>query len=159
MFDVWVFLDTETKNEEELPWYRTLTPYKLYVLLILLVTYLLNQLDRYMLAISSKAMAQEIHFGDKACMKNSSVLDSALGGIKCEKLTSEYRYEGTDDGTYMYIDWVFTCSSPELKAQVSLSDHLLSVVCPSVNFSHFHLLLKNHLQAQFQPNLPQSILG
>ena len=39
-------------------------------------------------------------------------------------------------------------SSPELKAQVSFSDHLLSVVClsvcPSVNFSHFHLLLQNH---------------
>ena len=38
-------------------------------------------------------------------------------------------------------------SSPELKAQVSFSDHLSSVVCLSVrlcNFSHFHLLLKNH---------------
>ena len=43
-------------------------------------------------------------------------------------------------------------SSPELKAQVSFSDHLssgacLSVrlsVCLSVNFSHFHLLLQNH---------------
>ena len=38
-------------------------------------------------------------------------------------------------------------SSPELKAQVSFSDHLSSVVCPSVclcKFSHFHLLLQNH---------------
>ena len=39
-------------------------------------------------------------------------------------------------------------SSPELKAQVSFSDQFLSVVCPSVclsvNFSHCHLLLKNH---------------
>ena len=47
-------------------------------------------------------------------------------------------------------------SSPELKAQVSFSDHLSSVVCLSVhpsvclsvrlsvNFSHFHLLLQNH---------------
>ena len=46
-------------------------------------------------------------------------------------------------------------SSPELKAQVSFSDHLSSVVCLSVhpsvrpsvclsvNFSHFHLLLQN----------------
>ena len=39
-------------------------------------------------------------------------------------------------------------SLPELKAQVSFSDRLFSVirlyVCLSVNFSHFHLL-KNHL--------------
>ena len=44
------------------------------------------------------------------------------------------------------IQWVF--SSPELKAQVSFSDRLLSVVClsvcPSVNFSHFQLLFQNH---------------
>ena len=52
--------------------------------------------------------------------------------------------------------WQIIFISPELKAQVSISDHLPSVVCPSVrpsvclsvclsvNFSHFHLLLKNH---------------
>lgn len=82
----------EAKVEEEVPWYRTLTPYKLYVLLILLVTYLLNQLDRYMLAISSKAMAQEIHFGDKACMKNTSAQDSDFNGLKCETFSSADRY-------------------------------------------------------------------
>ena len=55
---------------------------------------------------------------------------------------------------YKYSWSIF--SSPELKAQVSFSDHLSSVVClsvcpfvclsvrPSVNFSHFHLLLQNH---------------
>ncbi|PIK45432.1 hypothetical protein BSL78_17707 [Apostichopus japonicus] len=42
--------------------------YPLYVLLLLLVTYLLNQLDRYALAICAKPMAQEIHFGDQGCM-------------------------------------------------------------------------------------------
>lgn len=80
--------EPEAKVEEEVPWYQTLTPYKLYVLLILLVTYLLNQLDRYMLAISSKAMAQEIHFGDKACMKNTSAQDSDFNGLKCETFSS-----------------------------------------------------------------------
>ena len=55
---------------------------------------------------------------------------------------------------YKYSWSIF--SSPELKAQVSFSDHLSSVVClsicpfvclsvrPYVNFSHFHLLLQNH---------------
>ena len=57
-----------------------------------------------------------------------------------------------------FFDTLF--SSPELKAQVSFSDHLSSVVCLSVClsvrpsvclsvclsviFSHFHLLLQNH---------------
>ena len=53
-----------------------------------------------------------------------------------------------------HIPCVF--SSPELKAQVSFSDHLSSVVCLSVrpsvrpsvclsvNFLYFHLLLQNH---------------
>ena len=39
-------------------------------------------------------------------------------------------------------------SSPEPKAQVSFSDHNLSivvVVIVVVNFSHFHLLLVDHL--------------
>ena len=47
-----------------------------------------------------------------------------------------------------YVAQLCIISSPELKAQVSFSDHLSSVVCLSVrlsvNFSHFHLLLQNH---------------
>jgi hypothetical protein len=48
--------------------FRKATPYSIYVLLILLVTYLLNQLCRYTLPIVAKEMAQDIHFGDRACM-------------------------------------------------------------------------------------------
>ena len=65
-------------------------------------------------------------------------------------------------------------SSPELKAQLSFSDHLSSVVClsvclyvcpsvclsvrPSVNFSHFHLLLQNHW-TNFNQTWPKASLG
>ena len=57
-------------------------------------------------------------------------------------------------------------SSPELKAQVSFSDHLSSVVCLSVclsvrlsvNFSHFHLLLQNHW-ANFNQTWHKASLG
>ena len=62
--------------------------------------------------------------------------------------------------------FLFFFSSPELKAQVSFSDHLSSVVCPSVclsvclsvNFSHFHLLLQNHW-ANFNQTWPKASLG
>ena len=61
-------------------------------------------------------------------------------------------------------------SSPELKAQVSFSDHLSSVVCLSVrpsvclsvrlsvNFTHFHLLLQNHW-AKFNQTWHKASLG
>ena len=50
-------------------------------------------------------------------------------------------------------------SSPELKAQVSVSDHNLPVVVVivSVNFSHF-VSFPEPL-GQFQPNLAQNIFG
>ena len=56
----------------------------------------------------------------------------------------------------------FVFSSPELKAQVSFSDHLSSVVCLSVRLSVCKLFTFSSSQVpqgQFQPNLAQSILG
>eukprot|EP00753_Platysulcus_tardus_P002744 PLAT11858.1.p1 GENE.PLAT11858.1~~PLAT11858.1.p1 ORF type:complete len:470 (-),score=246.17 PLAT11858.1:83-1492(-) len=38
--------------------------YSLYVLLLLLLTYLTNQLDRYLLGITSKELERDLHFGD-----------------------------------------------------------------------------------------------
>ena len=49
-------------------------------------------------------------------------------------------------------------SSPELKAQVSFSDHPYSGVRPSVNFSHFQLLLNNHW-ANFNQSWHKASLG
>ena len=48
--------------------FRQASPYSLYVLLLLLVVYMINQLDRYALTIVAMPMAQEIHFGDRSCM-------------------------------------------------------------------------------------------
>ncbi|XP_077986710.1 MFS-type efflux pump MSMEG_3705-like [Glandiceps talaboti] len=49
--------------------------YAVYVLILLLIAYLLNQLDRYALAIVTQPMAQDIHYGDQSCLKNNSVPD------------------------------------------------------------------------------------
>ena len=66
----------------------------------------------------------------------------------------------------LYARFGFYCqlmfSSPELKAQVSFSDQLSSVVCPSfhlsVIFSHVYLLLQNHW-ATFNQNWHKVSLG
>jgi len=47
--------------------------YSVYVLCMLLLTYLVNQLDRFVLGIVTKPMSQELGYGDFACMKNDSV--------------------------------------------------------------------------------------
>ena len=86
--------------------------YSVYVLLLFLITYLLNQLDRYMLAIVTKPLAQasifffaicyeflinplflyqEIHYGDLACMTNTSAT-LQTPQRECQKLTNESRY-------------------------------------------------------------------
>ncbi len=47
-------------------------PYSLYVLLVLMVVYLLNQLDRFVLGIAGKSLARDLHFGTLSCYLNSS---------------------------------------------------------------------------------------
>lgn len=52
-------------------------PYSLYVLVVLYLTYMLNQLDRYALSITSIETAQELKYGDKACFKADNVSKEA----------------------------------------------------------------------------------
>ena len=84
-----------------------------------------------------------------------------------------FLYDCLNWDLHLFHVWVFF-SSPELKTQVSFSDHLsfvvclsvrLSVrpsvrpsVCLSVNFSHFHLLLFNHW-ANFTQTWHKASLG
>jgi hypothetical protein len=46
--------------------------YPIYVVFILLAAYLLNQLDRYTLSIVAKPLSQDLKFGDKSCLANST---------------------------------------------------------------------------------------
>lgn len=83
LFSVWInifVVDLVVSGES---WHQTLSPYRVYVLFILLFTYFFNQLDCYMLAITIKPMAQKIHFGDLSCMVNTSFSDSESEGVKC----------------------------------------------------------------------------
>ncbi|XP_064420414.1 D-galactonate transporter [Latimeria chalumnae] len=66
--------------------FRTAGCYPVYVLCLLLIIYLLNQLDRYILAIVILPLAQEIHFGDQSCLWNESV---PQGSLKCNNISAE----------------------------------------------------------------------
>lgn len=87
---------------------KKVRPYQLYVLLVFLITYLLNQLDRYMLAITIKPMAQELEFGDKGCMIMSNYSESDLGDVKCNALTEKKCIEttvGNGSQKHTVCDW------------------------------------------------------
>lgn len=60
---------------------RNVKLYALYVLLMMLIAYLLNQLDRYTLPIVTKSAGYDLRYGELVCMKthNKSVL-SVING-------------------------------------------------------------------------------
>lgn len=62
--------------------------YAVYVLFLLLSAYLLNQLDRYALAVSSQPMAHDIKFGDKGCLPYNSTFSSEYKDF-CVKSTKD----------------------------------------------------------------------
>ncbi|XP_013388870.1 protein spinster homolog 1 [Lingula anatina] len=69
---------------------RSASLYSLYVLLLLLIAYLLNQLDRYTLAIVTQPMAQEIHYGDHGCLDNTeNVTHKENSTVTCKKILNE----------------------------------------------------------------------
>ena len=46
--------------------------YSLYVLLVLFLTFMLDQLDRYALPITSIEAAQDLKYGDRSCLRLSN---------------------------------------------------------------------------------------
>ena len=70
-------------NRERIPGYgvfimvRKVRLYALYVLLMMLIAYLLNQLDRYTLPIVTKSAGYDLKYGDLICMEthNTTILD------------------------------------------------------------------------------------
>lgn len=78
-----------TIDPDNRPMLKTFNLTNVWALFLFLLTYLLNQLDRFLFGITAKSMAQEIHFGDRACMINTSFTESDLVSdngtdFKCE---------------------------------------------------------------------------
>lgn len=51
---------------------RSVRPYSIYVLVVLMVVYLLNQLDRFVLGIAGRSLSRDLKFGDRSCYLNES---------------------------------------------------------------------------------------
>lgn len=61
--------------------------YSIYVLLLLVIAYLLNQLDRYTLGIVTKPMSRDLEYGDQACFRNSSLPSTVFKSAVCNATT------------------------------------------------------------------------
>lgn len=67
---------------------RSAKPYSLYVLVVLMVVYLLNQLDRFVLGIAGKSLAKDLHFGTLSCYLSTSNISTSCD-INCNGTNSE----------------------------------------------------------------------
>lgn len=84
----------EVVEADDRSWWQTINIKNSWGLFLFLLTYLLNQLDRFLFGVTAKAMAQEIHFGDLACMINTTFSDKDLVGgnnktLSCEATTAD----------------------------------------------------------------------
>merc|ERR1712012_204427 len=67
------------------------TLYLGYVLSALVLIYLMNQLDRYLLTVLTTFMAPDIHYGNQICLANSntSVDESLTRDVDCSAAINE----------------------------------------------------------------------
>lgn len=77
--------------------------YSIYVLIILLIAYLLNQLDRYTLPIVTSQMAQDLHYGDQVCMVNSTAGTNSSFVSLCKNVSTENRCASLTDENGTHI--------------------------------------------------------
>ena len=76
---------------------RNVKIYALYVLLMMLIAYLLNQLDRYTLPIVTKSAGYDLRYGDLVCMKTHN--KTVLRALKDDNILTNITTDlcGSDD--------------------------------------------------------------
>lgn len=79
-----------------LPFLKGTRPYALYVLCVLMVVFMLNQKDRFLLGVTGRVVAKDLGFGDRSCvphvpaMNNKSNISSST---LCDGECLEIRHE------------------------------------------------------------------
>ena len=70
-----------------LPFLKGTRPYALYVLVVLMLVFTLNQNDRFLLGATGDAVVKALHFGDFSCTANkTNVSSSGSCDSSCAKL-------------------------------------------------------------------------
>lgn len=81
--------------------------YPTYVLAIVSIGYICGELGHYLIGVTSKAIAKELHFGDIACqLNNTEVYLSELPTLCSTANDSDTCYSYTLNGT-PYCEWTY----------------------------------------------------
>ena len=73
-----------------LPFLKGTRPYSLYVLVVLMLVFTLNQKDRFLLGVTGDAVVKALRFGDYSCSPNkSNVSGSGSCDSSCAKLRTQ----------------------------------------------------------------------
>nr|KAF7434972.1 hypothetical protein H0235_003163 [Vespula pensylvanica] len=91
--------------------------YKPYALAIVSVGYVLGELGHYVIGVTSKATAEDLHYGDISCQLNSSTLSLIELPIRCEQAQNE-----------TYINQKFTKRINKIIGYVDLPNLLIDYV-------------------------------
>ncbi|XP_024892344.1 uncharacterized protein LOC112467778 isoform X1 [Temnothorax curvispinosus] len=79
--------------------------YKPYALAIVSLGYVLAELGHFLIGVTSKAIAEVLHYGDIACQFNSTTLTVAELPVKCEVAKNSTHCESLElNGSY-YCEW------------------------------------------------------
>ncbi|XP_043531379.1 probable anion transporter 3, chloroplastic [Chiloscyllium plagiosum] len=117
--------------------------YPLHVLCCLVLTYLLNQLDRYLLAIVIQPLAQDIQFGEKSCLPREN--DEQIGE-QCHNASSQDSCLSLlNKNKTQYCQWTFDGSGWEYQVMAgpvfifvfTFTGIFIGFVADSVNRKNF----------------------
>ncbi|OXU24172.1 hypothetical protein TSAR_016556 [Trichomalopsis sarcophagae] len=79
--------------------------YKPYALAIVSLGYVLGELGHYLIGVTSKATAIDLHYGDITCQLNSTTLAVIDLPVQCEKANSSEVCETLDINGTRYCEW------------------------------------------------------
>ena len=71
----------------------TAKPYSLYTLLILMIVFLHNQLNRFVLGIAGKSLAKDLQFGKKSCYLNTTYMADFTNDSTCDTMCNGFHNE------------------------------------------------------------------
>ncbi|GBP17641.1 Protein spinster homolog 2 [Eumeta japonica] len=116
-------------------WTKLSSFYKWYVLGLVSIGYILGELGHYLIGTTSKVTADDLHYGDKACMMNSSLhLTLAQLPLACENVNSSK--DGSRDGGVMG-DMTLGLASHNTPDRI-LIQQLFSLSCESLTLNETH---------------------
>ncbi|XP_026674694.1 uncharacterized protein LOC108631515 isoform X1 [Ceratina calcarata] len=79
--------------------------YKPYALAIVSVGYVLGELGHYLIGVTSKATAEDLHYGDISCQLNSTTLSIIQLPIQCEEANNESLCVSFELNGTRYCEW------------------------------------------------------